>query len=149
MDEYRKDLLHSGQLITNLNPQTTKSLRILHVTNFNERHNGRLFFNTGRRLNNGLVRMGHSVLEFSDRDIQKHYKSLNDFDGSKKLNEKLIVTCYNFKPDLILAIGGGAVIDYAKIANVVDIKDNLKDLIVNYYSARELSQIDEGHENAY
>ena len=31
-----------------------KPLRIIHVTNFNERHNGRLFFNTGRRLNNGL-----------------------------------------------------------------------------------------------
>ena len=77
-------------------------LKILHVTNFNERHDGRLFFNSGRRINNGLIRMGHSVLEFSDRDIQKHYKSLHDFNGSKKLNEKLIVTCYNFKPDLII-----------------------------------------------
>ncbi len=38
----------------------------------------------------------------------------------------------NFKPDLILAVGGGAVIDYAKIANVVDIRDDLADLIVNY-----------------
>ena len=37
-----------------------------------------------------------------------------------------------FKPDLILAIGGGAVIDYAKIANVVDIRPDLKKLIVNY-----------------
>ncbi|MDA7770256.1 iron-containing alcohol dehydrogenase [Candidatus Pelagibacter sp.] len=37
-----------------------------------------------------------------------------------------------FKPDLILAIGGGAVIDYAKIANVVDVRDDLADLIVNY-----------------
>ena len=46
------------------------SLRILHVTNFNERHDGRLFFNTGRRINNGLIRLGHSILEFSDRDIQ-------------------------------------------------------------------------------
>jgi alcohol dehydrogenase len=45
---------------------------------------------------------------------------------------KIISDIKNFKPDLILAIGGGAVIDYAKIANVVDIKDNLKDLIVNY-----------------
>ena len=25
------------------------SLRILHVTNFNERHDGRLFFNTGKK----------------------------------------------------------------------------------------------------
>ena len=52
-----------------------KSLRILHVTNFNERHDGRLFFNTGRRINNGFIRLGHSVLEFSDRDIVRHYKS--------------------------------------------------------------------------
>ena len=38
----------------------------------------------------------------------------------------------SFKPDLILAVGGGAVIDYAKIANVVDVRDDLADLIVNY-----------------
>ena len=38
----------------------------------------------------------------------------------------------NFKPDLFLAIGGGTVIDYAKIANVVDIRPDLAELIVNY-----------------
>ena len=79
-----------------------KSLRILHVTNFNERLDGRLFFNTGRRLNNGFIRLGHSVLGFSDRDIQKYYKSIRDFKGSKILNDKLKKTCYNYKPDLII-----------------------------------------------
>ena len=38
----------------------------------------------------------------------------------------------NFKPDLILAIGGGTIIDYAKIANVVDARSDLAELIVNY-----------------
>jgi alcohol dehydrogenase class IV len=45
---------------------------------------------------------------------------------------KIINDLKNFKPDLILAVGGGAVIDYAKIANVVDVREDLADLIVNY-----------------
>ena len=77
-------------------------MRILHVTNFNERHDGRLFFNTGRRINNGFIRLGNSVLEFSDRDIQKYYKSYNDIYGAKSLNEKLLKTCQNYKPDLLI-----------------------------------------------
>tara|TARA_B100001057_G_scaffold489851_1_gene576959 strand:+ start:70 stop:2199 length:2130 start_codon:yes stop_codon:yes gene_type:complete len=79
-----------------------RNLRILHVTNFNERLDGRLFFNTGRRINNGFIRLGHSVLGFSDRDIQKYYKSIGDIKGKKTLNEKLKKTCYNYKPDLII-----------------------------------------------
>ena len=79
-----------------------RSLRILHITNFNERLDGRLFFNTGRRINNGFIRQGHSVLGFSDRDIQKYYKSLSDIKGAKTLNDKLKKTCYNYKPDLIV-----------------------------------------------
>ena len=79
-----------------------KNLRILHITNFNERLDGRLFFNTGRRINNGFIRLGHSVLGFSDRDIQKYYKSFRDFKGARTLNDKLKKTCYNYKPDLII-----------------------------------------------
>ena len=45
---------------------------------------------------------------------------------------KIVNDIKSFKPDLILAVGGGAVIDYAKIANVVDVRDDLADLIVNY-----------------
>jgi alcohol dehydrogenase class IV len=45
---------------------------------------------------------------------------------------KIIKDIKGFKPDLILAVGGGAVIDYAKIANIVDARDDLADLIVNY-----------------
>lgn len=38
----------------------------------------------------------------------------------------------NFKPDIIVAIGGGTIIDYAKIANTVHEIDGLRDLIINY-----------------
>tara|TARA_A100001015_G_scaffold223370_1_gene251579 strand:- start:3522 stop:5651 length:2130 start_codon:yes stop_codon:yes gene_type:complete len=78
------------------------NFRILHITNFNEKHNGRLFFNTGRRLNNGFIRLGHSVLEFSDRDIVSRGKSIKDFSGSGTLNDKLLKTCNHFRPDIIV-----------------------------------------------
>ena len=45
---------------------------------------------------------------------------------------EIIKEIQNFKPDLFLAIGGGAVIDYAKIVNVVELREDLAELIVNY-----------------
>ena len=72
------------------------------MTNFNERHNGRLFYNTGKRINNGFVRLNHSVLEFSDRDIVSYYRNLNDFNGSKRLNKKLLEVISNYVPDILI-----------------------------------------------
>ena len=100
IDDYRD--LKKGNINYFTTKKSQKNLRILHITNFNERHDGRLFFNTGRRLNNGFVRLGHSILDFSDRDIQKYYRGFGDTNGSKTLNEKLKRTCYNYKPDLII-----------------------------------------------
>jgi alcohol dehydrogenase class IV len=45
---------------------------------------------------------------------------------------EIIKELKDFKPDLFLAVGGGAVIDYAKIANLIDIRPDLSELIVNY-----------------
>ena len=36
-----------------------------------------------------LLRLNHSVLEFSDRDIVSYYRKLNDLNGSKKLKQNL------------------------------------------------------------
>ena len=65
-----------------------------------------------------------------DKQIKIFYKKL-DIPTLEELI-KIISEIKNFKPDLILAVGGGAVIDYAKIANVVDVREDLKDLIINY-----------------
>ena len=123
IDKYRQKLIKK-LIPSKFNLKKNPSLRILHVTNFNERHDGRLFFNTGRRLNNGFIRLGHSVLEFSDRDIIKHYKSINDYSGAKNLNNKLINTVYNYKPDLL--IFGHA--DLIKDNTLSYLKDNYKNL---------------------
>ena len=85
----------------NINLKNEK-LRILHVTNFNVRHNGRLFYNTGRRLNNGFLKLGHTVQTFSDRDIISNERKITDVTGFKTLNQKLIEVIGNFKPSLIV-----------------------------------------------
>ena len=84
------------------NIKKNKNLKIMHITNFNERFDGRLHYNTGRRLNNGFIRLGHNVLTISDRDILHSSKSFGDFDGKKKLENKILNTYDNFKPDLII-----------------------------------------------
>tara|TARA_B100000886_G_scaffold339866_1_gene306753 strand:- start:1474 stop:3606 length:2133 start_codon:yes stop_codon:yes gene_type:complete len=123
IDKYREEKLLSEKNI--FLKARKKSLRILHVTNFNERLDGRLFFNTGRRINNGLIRLGHSVLGFSDRDIQKYYKSLKDIKGSKILNDKLKKTCYNYKPDLIIT-GHADLINREQIQELKEDNPNTK-----------------------
>ena len=66
----------------------------------------------------------------TDKEIKLFYKK-SELPILEELVE-IINDIKNFKPDLILAVGGGAVIDYAKISNVVDVRDDLADLIVNY-----------------
>ena len=115
IDLYRSEKLKTLNLFNTKKDRS--NLRILHITNFNERLDGRLFFNTGRRINNGFIRQGHSVLGFSDRDIQKYYKSITDFKGAKILNDKLKKTCYNYKPDLII-LGHADLISANQIAEL-------------------------------
>jgi len=119
IDNYR------DKIIKNLSPIKKKKLKILHVTNFNERHNGRLFYNTGKRINNGFIRLNHSVLEFSDRDIVSYYRGITDLNGSKKLNNKLIEVISNYLPDLIV-LGHADLIEFETLSfikkNYPDIK---------------------------
>ena len=104
---------HSSKLIDNLrtklyfkginNPtKVNKILKIIHITNFNERFDGRLHYNTGKRINNGFIRLGHNVLSISDRDIISNYKSFADPYSRITLNNKIIESCKNFNPDIIV-----------------------------------------------
>ena len=128
------DFYRSNMLNDKLNENNTKilksklRLKIIHITNFNERHNGRLFYNTGKRINNGLVRLGHSVLEFSDRDILSNHRKLNDINGSKYLNKKLLAVIGNYAPDLII-------LGHADLINIETLR-----IIKSFYPQIKISQ---------
>ncbi|MDA7573584.1 glycosyltransferase, partial [Candidatus Pelagibacter sp.] len=96
-------------------------LKILHITNFNQRFNGRLHYNTGRRINNGFIRLGHNVLTLSDRDIINKSKNLRDLNGKKSLQNAVIDSNKNFKADCVILGHADSVmpetLDFLKNAN--------------------------------
>jgi|TARA_Y100000389_G_scaffold142831_1_gene140932 alcohol dehydrogenase len=58
------------------------------------------------------------------------YFKKNFFPDILELKDIILKTS-QFKPDLILAVGGGSVIDYAKITNVFKTSDNINEDILN------------------
>ena len=111
------------QIIPNIffNIKRNIPLKLLHITNFNDRFNGRLHYNTGRRLNNGFIRLGHNVLNVSDRDIINKNKNISDFSGKKALQKTIIDSYNNFKADVLVLGHADAIsldtLDYIKSKN--------------------------------
>ena len=118
IDEIRDNIL------SNLNiGNQSKTLKILHVANFNELSDGRLYYSFANKLNNGFLKNNNLVLPFSDRYFLKSNKSLFDPKGNIKLfNEKIMNYLKNFSPDILL-IGhvfniSDKVFDYCKDNNI-------------------------------
>jgi alcohol dehydrogenase class IV len=78
--------------------------------------------------NSGAKKFFSSILK---NLIVKYYFKKSFFPEIREL-KIIIKQIKKYKPDLILAIGGGSIIDYAKISNLIEIKDNLEQLIKNY-----------------
>ena len=77
-------------------------IKIIHIADLHFRHNGRLFYSTGKKINNGLILNGHNVLNISDRDVTKQSRNIFDIMGKKFLFNLILENIKNFKPDMIL-----------------------------------------------
>ena len=114
--------LNGGIFNINKNP----SLRIMHVTNFSERHDGRLYFvSIGQKISNGFIRSGHSVLNYSDRDMMRIGRGFPDYIGKKNLNKKLISAVKNYNPHLVL-FGHADLIHKSTLEIIKSYNKNLK-----------------------
>ena len=135
-----RSLLITKKININLN---NKKLKILYITNFNERFNGRLHYNTGKRIYNGLVKLGHNVFSISDRDIISNYKSLVDPSGKNILNYKIIESCKNFNPDTIIM--GHA--DNVKKETLDYLKNKNKNLKISQWFLDPITKLGPDYEN--
>lgn len=78
-------------------------LKIVHVSNFAIKPKGNFQHSVAHKISNGLIRNGHFVSNFSDRDIARSRSIL----GSKVLsthyvNKALLQFCYHIQPDLLI-----------------------------------------------
>ena len=48
-----------------------KGIKILHIADMHNRHEGRLFYSVGKKLNNGFIKNDFNVIQISDRDFLK------------------------------------------------------------------------------
>ena len=77
--------------------------KILHIANFNENADGRLFYSFANKINTGFIKNNHIVDVISDRFYLKSNKSIiNPFNDNIKFNNKILNTLKNFSPDMLL-----------------------------------------------
>ncbi len=93
-----REILKKTKKIINVN--LNKKIKILHVYNRAEKIGGRIYFiSTGKKIENGLIRLGHDVEGISDRDILSYNHRLK---GKETLNNIFIEKTLYYRPDLIL-----------------------------------------------
>ncbi|MEJ1472058.1 MAG: glycosyltransferase [Candidatus Sedimenticola sp. (ex Thyasira tokunagai)] len=106
-------------------------MKIIHVGNFDRSHNFQTFYHTDHRIFFGLVRNGHMVLQFSDRDTARESNFLHSKNiGKVKLNKKLIDTCREVSPDLIM-LGHT---DLLSCETIETIRDYIPDIKIAQYN---------------
>ena len=103
--------------------------RILHISNFNEKNNHRLFnISIASKLTNGFIRNKCDVINFSYRN----YLSNNFF---PKLDEDVLDICNNYKPDLVL-LGHNNILKKNTLEKIKEKKSKInlwyEDHVVNY-----------------
>ncbi|QUD87211.1 glycosyltransferase family protein [Phenylobacterium montanum] len=78
--------------------------RILHVGNFSLKAKGAFQHSVEHKLSNGLIRNGHQVVNFSDRDAARAGSVLgrSKFGGRGAANKSLRSLCRHMGPDVVL-----------------------------------------------
>jgi glycosyltransferase involved in cell wall biosynthesis len=100
-DKVKKiDDVKKSFIIPNIFINRNAKLKILHISQFDERNDYRLFnISISSKLSKGFIRNGHDIINFSYRNYID--KSLIK-EKNTTLNKKVAVICGHYRPDLII-----------------------------------------------
>lgn len=119
--------------------------KILHIANFNQLKTKGCSQNaTQQKITNGLIRNGHQVINYSDRDMCRMlgFGSMNIY-GKKKLNEHLLKFCRNIEPDGLI-IGHA---DTVKTDTLLKIKEDFPRLKILEWNVDAIAMSADEHSN--
>ena len=98
----------------------SRPMRILMVANFDRRRHHATFYNVDNLLHSGLLRAGHHVIPFSDRDTSLDLSPLrlsSRFGGLGLMRRRLLRIAVHYEPELIL-LGHADLVDRATIGKL-------------------------------
>ncbi len=114
-----------------------KNIKILHIADMHARHQGRLFYSSGKKINNGFIKNDINVVQISDRDFLQS----NILNYKKKIFLKYIKnTILNFSPSIILF----GHVDSLSEEDLFDLKNNNKNI---HFSQYFVDTLDKNFEN--
>jgi len=95
LDDLKRFFLNSNVYVNR-----GKKLKILHISQFDDRNDYRLFnISISSKISKGLIRNGHDVINFSYRNYIN--KSIIH-DRNRTINQKVLDITNNYRPDLII-----------------------------------------------
>lgn len=104
-------------------------MRIVQAGHFQLRKYGKAHVSTELKLLNGFIRLNHNVQIFSERDTAAFEAPFRWRDlGRRKANKRLVETCCNFQPDLLM-VGH---CDIIRNETLTGIRRHLPDLRIAY-----------------
>ena len=105
---------------------TRNKVKILHIADMHQRHQGRLYYSTGKKINNGFIKNDYNVLQISDRD----FLQTNILNYKKNIFLNYINnTIVNFSPDIILF----GHVDSLDAKDLYELKNNFKKIKFSQY----------------
>jgi len=116
------DTLKNFYLNSKFNISKKSKLKILHISQFDERNDHRLFnISISNKLTKGFLRNDHDVINMSYRDLISKF-SVND--KNLKINEKILSIANNYRPNLIIC--GHNNLIYSDVIEKIKSKYNTK-----------------------
>ncbi len=119
----RLDQIRNPEIDLEKKLKTYNQRRVLHIANFNENADGRLYYSFANKLNNGFIKNNYIVQTISDRYFLKLNRTiLKPFSTVNKFNDKILNTLKNFSPHVLL-IGhvfniSSSIYEYCKKNNI-------------------------------